>query len=140
MPSVILSHLKMALELLTSDQVSPFPIFYDHWFDSITPAYQETMRSTLLGNDQHDIFSCQYSTTDGVFDKLSQYLQARENEGFDLRIWVGFCANTTNSVMGCCQNSSTLITSKYFWVVIVKCLWHVSNLCAHYSSKKLVND
>jgi len=87
--------------------------------------------------DVLDIFSCPDSNADGIFGKLSQCLQALEKEGVDLRIWVGFCADTTCSVMGCCHSLSTLTKTIYLRVVAVKCSCHLAHLCAQYACKKL---
>ena len=87
--------------------------------------------------DMLDILSCADSTADGVFDKLSQCLQTPEKESVDLQNWVGFCGDTANSMMGCCHSLSTLITTKYHWVVKVKCSCHLFHLCSQYACKKL---
>ena len=90
--------------------------------------------------DMLNIFFFPDSTADGIFDKLSQCLHALDKESVDLQNWVGFCGNTTNSMMGCCHSLSTLITTKCPWVVTVKRSCHLSNLCAKYVCKNCLKD
>ena len=42
LPTNIYSHLKRGLELSIFDEMSSLPIFYDHWFNMITPAKNKT--------------------------------------------------------------------------------------------------
>ena len=63
-------------------------------------------------------------------------LKTIENQ-VPLRNWTGFCADATNSIMGCHNSVAKLISDNYPWVVVVKCGCHSIHLCASYACKKL---
>ena len=54
--------------------------------------------------DVLDIVTCPDGTAEGVFPSVDSCLQSLKDVGVDLRNWVGFCADTTNTIM-CINNS-----------------------------------
>ena len=81
-----------------------------------------------------DLVACEDESAKGIYETVKLSLQSLEVPMTNL---IGFCADTTNMMMGNTNSVSSMFKRDFPWIVIVKCTCHLSHLCASYACKKL---
>jgi hypothetical protein len=87
--------------------------------------------------DVLDVVELNDWTAQGIYNSMMEVLM---DNNIPLHNWVGFCADTTNVMMGQEKSVAQLIKQNFPSVIIIKCSCHSIHLVASYACKKLPNS
>ncbi|EFN61481.1 Transposon-derived Buster3 transposase-like protein, partial [Camponotus floridanus] len=121
----------------------PYSLFIDETTDistekqlAIMVSYFDKSEFTYKTN-LLDIIPCPDGSAKGIFSVFKQTLLATK---INLTNWIGFCSDTTNTMMGEHHSVSQMIKSEFPEIHIIKCNCHLIHLCADYACRKLPNS
>lgn len=128
-------------DLLDKLKKTFFSVYIDETTDvsvkkqlAIMVSYCENFETKV---DVIDLVDCPDGTAHSIYNEL---IKALNENKVPLENWIGFCSDTTSTMMGQHKSVAQLINKNHPQVHVIKCACHMIHLVASYACGKLSNS